>query len=182
MTTQQGQRTPAAVRVLAVTILAVVAADQLTKQLVVSNIEKGDSISLGLGVRLVHTLNTGVAFSRFSGRTGVVVPVLLVVAGVGYFTYKQLHRVSIQLFGLALILGGALGNLVDRFLRSPRWGRGGVIDMVDVGWWPVFNVADSAVCLGVALVVYDSVFGASAKAAKQSPSEQARNDGKQVRS
>lgn len=182
MTTQSGQRTPAAVRVVGITILVAVISDQLTKQLVVGNIDRGDSISLGLGVRLVHTLNTGVAFSRFSGRAGVVVPVLLVVAGVSYFTYKQLDRVSIQLFGLALILGGALGNLVDRFFRSPGWGRGGVIDMVDVGWWPVFNLADSAVCVGVALVVYDSVFGASAKIAKQSPSEQARNDGNQVSS
>ncbi|MBB1038691.1 signal peptidase II, partial [Dietzia natronolimnaea] len=60
-------------------------------------------------------------------------------------------------WGLGLILGGAAGNLVDRYLRSPGVLRGHVVDFVSVGWWPVFNVADSSLVVGV-IVVAVAVF------------------------
>jgi len=61
--------------------------------------------------------------------------------------------------GLGMILGGALGNLVDRFFRSPGPLRGHVVDFFSVGWWPVFNVADPAVVGGAILLVGLSLFG-----------------------
>ena len=61
--------------------------------------------------------------------------------------------------GLGLILGGALGNLVDRFFRSPGPLRGHVVDFLSIGWWPVFNVADPAVVGGAILLVGLSLFG-----------------------
>ena len=61
--------------------------------------------------------------------------------------------------GLGMILGGALGNLVDRFFRSPGPLRGHVVDFLSIGWWPVFNVADSAVVCGAMLLVGLSMFG-----------------------
>jgi signal peptidase II len=61
-----------------------------------------------------------------------------------------------------LVLGGALGNLVDRFARSPGFLRGHVVDFVAVGWWPVFNVADSCVTIGAILLVVRTLFAPSA--------------------
>ena len=58
-----------------------------------------------------------------------------------------------------MILGGALGNLVDRFFRSPGPLRGHVVDFLSIGWWPVFNVADPAVVGGAILLVGLSLFG-----------------------
>ena len=61
--------------------------------------------------------------------------------------------------GLGMILGGALGNLMDRFFRSPGPLRGHVVDFLSIGWWPVFNVADPAVVGGAILLVGLSLFG-----------------------
>ncbi len=61
--------------------------------------------------------------------------------------------------GLALVLGGALGNLTDRLFRSPGPLQGHVVDFVSVGWWPVFNVADSAIVCGAILLVALTIFG-----------------------
>ena len=61
--------------------------------------------------------------------------------------------------GLGMILGGAMGNLVDRFFRSPGPLRGHVVDFLSIGWWPVFNVADPSVVGGAILLVALSLFG-----------------------
>lgn len=61
--------------------------------------------------------------------------------------------------GLGMILGGAMGNLVDRFFRAPGPLRGHVVDFLSIGWWPVFNVADPAVVGGAILLVVLSIFG-----------------------
>jgi signal peptidase II len=57
------------------------------------------------------------------------------------------------LVGLVLVLGGALGNLSDRLVRSPGFLRGHVVDFVAVGWWPVFNFADSCITIGAILLI-----------------------------
>jgi signal peptidase II len=64
---------------------------------------------------------------------------------------------SVLVGALTLVLGGALGNLVDRFVRAPGFLRGHVIDFVSVGWWPVFNVADSCVSIGAVLLIVRSL-------------------------
>ena len=53
-----------------------------------------------------------------------------------------------------MVIGGALGNLLDRILRGEAWGRGGVVDFIDFQFWPVFNVADSAIVVGVGLLIW----------------------------
>jgi signal peptidase II len=62
------------------------------------------------------------------------------------------------LIGLVLVLGGALGNLCDRIARSPGFLRGHVVDFVAVGWWPVFNLADSCITVGATLLVVRTLF------------------------
>ena len=70
------------------------------------------------------------------------------------FNFKP-TRLAVVAFGL--IVGGAFGNLVDRLVRGPGWGRGGVIDFIDVQVWPVFNIADSALSIGVVLMMVNLV-------------------------
>ena len=142
---------------------AVIAADQASKAAVVAKIRTGQEIDVILGVRLVRVSNRGMAFSLGNSRgSGVVVVVLVVVAALVWVVRRELARppgepgaaTTAQAVAFGVILGGAIGNLVDRFLRHPGWGRGAVVDFVDTRIWPVFNVADAALSLGgIALVV-----------------------------
>ena len=93
------------------------------------------------------TRNSGSAFSRFQGYTPVLAVLAIVIA---VFVARAVRQATDRwmLVGLVLVLGGALGNLVDRFVRSPGFLRGHVVDFVAVGWWPVFNVADSCITIG----------------------------------
>lgn len=128
---------------------AVVAVDQLSKSWAVDRLTGAD-IHLFGPVRLHLTYNTGGAFSLGRGNPWffAVAAVVLVVA-LGVFG-RHLRRPLVAA-ALGLVLGGALGNLADRLFRDTG---GAVIDFVDVGFWPVFNVADAAVTLGaVALLL-----------------------------
>jgi len=80
----------------------------------------------------------------------VALVVVLFVVG------RSVDRRSVAV-ALGLVLGGALGNLADRVFRAPGFGRGSVIDFVDLRWWPVFNVADAAITCGCVLLVLLSV-------------------------
>lgn len=117
--------------------------DQLTKQLVRGSIALGQSRHLLPGVTLVHAQNSGVAFSLLTGGgAGVIVVTLVVVAGVLTYFARQRERRWMWL-ATGLILGGALGNLVDRVRE------GVVTDFIKLPGWPAFNLADTAITLGV---------------------------------
>lgn len=144
---------------LAAIALTVIGLDQLTKVLAVANIDPGDPIGIiGDTVTLTLVRNSGAAFSMATGYTWVLTLVALVVV-IGILRYASRLVSTWWIVGIALVLGGAIGNLVDRMLRSPGVLRGHVVDFVSVGWWPVFNVADSAVVCGAILLVALSVFG-----------------------
>ncbi|MEJ7802567.1 MAG: signal peptidase II [Candidatus Limnocylindria bacterium] len=143
------------VLVLAGTAVLLYAADQITKALVVANVEFGDRHDvIGDLAQLWHVRNDGAAFSILPGATWLFVPVTFVAIGmVVYFHRMLLGRGPWMQVVLGAILAGALGNLTDR-LRL-----GYVIDFVSLGFgdtrFPTFNVADSAVVLGIgALVAY----------------------------
>lgn len=143
------------VLVLAGTALLLYAADQLTKGLVVANVPFGARHDvIGDLAQLWHVRNTGAAFSILPGATWLFVPVTLVAVGMVVYFHRTLRDRSawIQVV-LGAILAGALGNLTDRVRL------GYVIDFVSLGFgdtrFPTFNVADSAVVLGIgALVAY----------------------------
>jgi signal peptidase II len=102
--------------------------------------------------------NSGAAFSMATGYTWVLTLVATgVVIGIAWMGRRLVS--PWWALGLGMILGGALGNLVDRFFRSPGPLRGHVVDFFSVGWWPVFNVADPAVVGGAILLVGLSLFG-----------------------
>jgi signal peptidase II len=134
----------------------VVVLDQWTKHLVQASLPVHRPVPVIPGVvALTHTYNRGVAFGQFAGGGPLILIALALAAVLGIVVYRArllrsgVHIHPLLLLGLALPTGGALGNVIDRI----RIGE--VVDFIDFGWWPVFNVADSAITLGaVALVVY----------------------------
>ena len=129
------------------------AGDQATKLLVCASLHPADSVPLIPSVlHLTYVQNTGAAFGLWRGYRGVFVLVSVVIAAWVFreLLQRRYRRWPIPL-GLALILGGALGNLIDR-VRV-----GAVIDFLDVRVWPVFNVADSAISVGVGLLLWSTL-------------------------
>jgi len=129
-------------------------ADQASKIALVEHIPPGGSVGiLGDYLRLSHVRNIGASFGLFPGNTTVLIAVSgAAVAVVLYLAFRARGKTGSMCF-LGLILGGALGNLYDRL----RFGE--VIDFFDVGFgrhrWPVFNVADIAVTVGVFLLLFE---------------------------
>ncbi|MGW0020476.1 signal peptidase II [Rhodococcus sp. NPDC003382] len=152
---------PAGRRLIALLGVAVVvfALDLITKVLAVAHIDPRDPISIiGDTVTLTLVRNPGAAFSMATGMTWVLTIVAIAVV-IGVVKIGRTLRSGWWALGLGLVLGGALGNLVDRIFRSPGPLQGHVVDFVSVGWWPVFNVADSAIVCGAILLVALTVFG-----------------------
>jgi signal peptidase II len=134
-------------------VVAVVAfsADQLTKWWAIERLTD-DPIDLFWTLRLRVTTNTGAAFSLAGGAGPVIAVLALIVVGVLLWQGRTITS-KVGAFALGLILGGALGNLADRAFRGDGFFSGGVVDFIDVQWWPVFNVADSCVVIGGILLV-----------------------------
>jgi len=133
-------------------VVGVLAADQITKLWAVRRLADGPVALIGDTVAFRLARNTGSAFSLFQAFT----PLLALVAiGVAVFLARavQQARDVLLVVGLALVLGGALGNLSDRSFRTPGFLHGGVVDFVHVGAWPTFNVADSAITCGAIVIV-----------------------------
>ena len=131
----------------------VVIIDQLSKTWAVNALSDGRAIHLVWTLQFNLTYNSGMAFSQGTGF-GPVIGALAVVVVVGLVV--SLRRVSDNLTRLAtgLIIGGALGNILDRLLRGDGWLHGSVIDFIDLQWWPVFNVADMCVIVGAIMMVF----------------------------
>ena len=134
-------------RAAAVAVI-VLAEDQLTKELVRSSIALGQQRRLLPGVTLVHAQNSGIAFSLFTGsEVGVVVVAAVIIAAVVAY-FARHHQQRWMWLACGLIVGGALGNLVDR-LRV-----GTVTDFIKLPDWPAFNLADASITLGVLTVLW----------------------------
>jgi signal peptidase II len=133
----------------------VIAIDQLTKAWAVHTLATRD-IDLLWTLRLHLARNRGAAFSLGFGSGGVIAILAIVVVGALIAVGRRLDT-RIGVVSLGLVLGGALGNLVDRAFRDGSGFLGGaVIDFIDLQWWPVFNVADMAVTIGGVLLVLSS--------------------------
>lgn len=123
--------------------LAVVALDQATKAAVRSSLHLGERHDLLLSIDLVHVRNRGIAFGLFAGG-GALLTVLTYTALGLLLVYFARHAGQRLLWlPTGLLLGGALGNLIDRARL------GAVTDFIDPPWWPAFNLADTAITLGV---------------------------------
>ena len=151
--------TPAAATWLrtAIVLVSVVAADQIVKALVTASLERGEQRDLVAAIKLVNTRNTGVAFGQLQGG-GFVVAILIGVAVVALLVYvaRNARRRWIWL-PAGLLLGGALGNVIDRVRE------GAVVDFFKLPYWPAFNVADAAITIGVVTLVIVMELGDGAR-------------------
>ncbi len=159
----------------AIIVLAVLVLDQASKSAITSQMAFGQSVPVVPGllhITLVH--NTGMAFGILSAQTipfkTVLVTLLSLAAltAVGIYALKTPAHQTLTRWGLAFVLGGALGNIIDR----SRLGY--VVDFVDVFYrgshWPAFNLADTAICTGVGLLLLDTLMHSEPKEAISQPS------------
>jgi signal peptidase II len=132
---------------LAVVAVAALAADQLTKWLVSSELAVGQAVQLPGPFSIHHVRNSGIAFGLFSSATSIVIVLtaVAVTAMLVYFARAGLRHPIVPV-ALGLVLGGSVSNLFDR-LRL-----GYVTDFLDIVYWPAFNLADTFIVLGVALL------------------------------
>lgn len=129
------------------------ALDQASKQWALAHLDDGRSRDLiGSFLRLRLTHNPGAAFSLGTNSTLVITAIACVVVIAVLVSARKL-RSGAWALAFGLIVGGALGNLHDRFLRPPGGGKGYVVDFLQLPHWPIFNIADSAICTAAALVV-----------------------------
>ena len=137
--------------------LAVVAADQLSKFAIRASLRVGESVPEAGFFRLTHIHNTGAAFGIFQDQS---LPLTIsALVGIGallflvLFMYRRFYFLETARgkLSLGLILGGTAGNLIDRI------SFGYVIDFVDIGIWPAFNIADSSVVVGAILLAYSLI-------------------------
>ena len=134
----------------------VVLLDQLTKIWAVAALSDGPIDIFGEVLQFRLTRNPGAAFSLFTSG-GPVLGVL--AAGVAVLIAALLPRIELAIdrFALALIMGGALGNLTDRIFRGDGFLDGSVVDFISPSFFPSFNVADTAITIGVVLMLWSSL-------------------------
>lgn len=141
-------------RLLAAAAVLALVADQVSKAAIRSNFALGDSVPLIKGViNLTYVRNVGAAFGLFPGRLAVFIVIALgVIAGVAWVWWRLRPTSAWVTVALGLVAGGAAGNLIDRVVA------GRVTDFFDLGWFPVFNVADMALDIGVAILLVWMLF------------------------
>jgi len=141
--------------------LLVVILDQVSKWWIRAILDLYEAIPLFPGLQIIYVRNLGAAFSFLSSAGGwqrwfFIVLSLLASIVIMIWLYRLPKQSWMEALGLSLVLGGAVGNLVDRVTL------GYVVDFIDVyyqAWhWPVFNIADSAITVGVAIMVIDILF------------------------
>lgn len=166
-----GETRPTLGRLLSITAIIVVI-DQFTKVLIkgspffgIKGLPYGSSRPLLDDIfRITYVENPGIAFGIQIPGMKIFFSIFSVVASIGIFIYIKRNRFRLpkwELIALAMIMGGAIGNLIDRCFYGVLYGEeslfyGHVVDFIDFGykknWWPVFNVADSCVSIGVVLL------------------------------
>lgn len=153
-----------------VIILASLAADQLVKTLLVSRVPLGARIAvIPRFLSVTHARNPGAAFGMLPTATGALIVAGTIVIVILLLYGRRVAACRPLWVGLALQIGGAAGNMVDRVFRGPALFRGRVVDFIDVHvtrsfTWPTFNIADIAITVGAALIAYCIVTGKLAEA------------------
>jgi signal peptidase II len=140
------------------TVLGVLLVDQLSKWWIVREVRGEPPIDLVWTLRLNYAENTGMAFSRGPGA-GRFIAILVIVIVVVLVAFARRMTSPLQLVLVGVVIGGALGNLLDRIFRAHGGAllSGAVVDFIDVQWWPIFNVADIGVSCGAVLFALSSL-------------------------
>ena len=163
--------------VFALVAAGLYAADQVTKQLAVERLaDRGDVPLLGEVLQLHLTRNPGAAFSLGTGAT-VALTCLAIVATVAVLVVSRRVADRVWAFALGALLAGIAGNLTDRMLRDPEPFRGHVVDFLRLPSWPIFNVADISINVGVALILLQVFRGVRMDGTRQAADGDGRPDG-----
>lgn len=128
--------------------------DQLLKYWIRSNMTIGQSIPVISGIfHITYIENPGAAFGILANHRILFLLLTIAITGVMFYLYLSLRsKKSLAALSLGLVISGAAGNFIDRFLR------GTVTDMFDFQIWPIFNIADICICVGIALLCYVLIF------------------------
>ncbi len=135
-------------------VLLVIFTDQISKILIVNSMELGESIPIINRIfHITYILNPGSAFGllRFSNKTFIIIGLIIIIFGI-FFLYKVAKEHRLVYFAFIFLLGGSLGNIIDRFRV------GSVIDFLDFRIWPIFNIADTALNIGILLLIIHFLF------------------------
>lgn len=135
-------------------VFFIVIIDQLSKYYIESHMTLGMSIPVINNIfHITYILNPGAAFGILEHKTVFFICIALIILIIAIYLYSRIPtKYRLMRFGIGLLLGGAIGNMIDRIKT------GYVIDFFDFRIWPVFNVADIAIVCGVSLVVYTLLF------------------------
>jgi signal peptidase II len=129
--------------------LVIIATDQVVKRIIRETVDRGDSHTVIWPLEIVHFTNTGAAFGVLQGAGPLLVMTSVFgMAAIVVFLFNPSFAHPLMRLGLALMLGGAVGNLIDRVKD------GEVVDFIKVPNFPAFNVADSAITIGVLLLIW----------------------------
>jgi len=129
--------------------------DQLTKTWAVNALDDGRIVHVVSTLRMNLTYNSGMAFSQGQGLGAVIGVLALLVVAVLTLSLRKSSDWR-RLLATGLIIGGAVGNIVDRVFRGTGKFHGSVVDFIDLQWWPIFNVADMGVFVGAALLIFSA--------------------------
>ena len=134
--------------ILMATLISVIVLDQLSKYIIKSTFNLYESWPETGIFRIYHTYNTGTAFGLLQGQTILLIVASLIALVFLIYIYNEYTLGNIILrMALGLQLGGAISNLSDRLAF------GSVTDFISVGWWPVFNIADSSIIVGITILI-----------------------------
>lgn len=141
-----------AARMSLLVALVIIVLDQLSKGWALRDLADGHIIHVIWTLQFNLTYNRGMAFSRGTGLGPIIGVMALVVVVMLMLSLRRADN-SLTRLATGLIIGGAIGNILDRLFRGSGWMRGAVIDFIDFQWWPVFNIADMAIMIGAATMI-----------------------------
>ena len=144
----------------------VIVFDQITKWWALEELGSGRVVEIFWTLQFRLVRNTGIAFSQGEGL-GPIFAVLIVVVVLFVVRWGAQMQAKSTSLAVGLIVGGAIGNLIDRAFRSDAgFLKGGVVDFIDLQWWPVFNIADAAIVVGGVMM-----FWLGLKSAQEEPED-----------
>jgi signal peptidase II len=162
MTAAVASRHRGALAVVSMAIaVAVAILDQVTKHWALDALSDGRPRHVLWTLQWNLTFNSGMAFSRGQGAGPYIGALALIVVVVLVVSLRRAGS-AVSAVAVGLVVGGAIGNLIDRLFRGDAWLRGSVVDFIDFQWFPIFNVADMGVTIGSALLLLFAVMQAKA--------------------
>ena len=158
-------------RILLGTVIGAFILDQVSKRIITAWLDLGESWPSEGFFRITYGTNSGTAFGLFPNHTTLLIVVSLVAIGFLFYFYRAHAMPSLVLrFAIGLQLGGAFGNLIDRVLN------GKVVDFIDVGPWPIFNLADSSIVVGIFILIATFLLTKESTEERQSAPAAAENE------